>query len=99
MLLLTQSLQGWISVRREYKSQMHIFLFLALAYLGGWSSMFASPTFRWTFVEWRFFSIMMVFSAAFALTVFVLGVICRVNFGKGLPRYRAYQPHLQRSLS
>lgn len=67
---------------------MLIFLIVALLYLGGWGSMFAAPTFRWTFTQWRFFSIMASASVFLALVTFVLGVVCRVNFGKGLPRYR-----------
>jgi len=49
--------------------------------------MFTSPTFRWTFVLWRFFSVMASTSVLLTLITFVLGLICRVNFGKGLPRY------------
>lgn len=50
--------------------------------------MFFSTTFRWTFVTWRFFSIMAVASILMTLLCLILGVVCRLNFGKGLSRYR-----------
>ncbi|KAH9835844.1 uncharacterized protein C8Q71DRAFT_763703 [Rhodofomes roseus] len=78
---------GWVSVRREKRLPMLAFLLLAVVYLAGWGSMFAAATFRWTFVQWRFFSIMASASVLLAVVTLVLGIICRVNFGKGLPRY------------
>lgn len=71
---------------------MLAFLVLAIVYLAGWGSMFAAATFRWTFVQWRFFSIMASASVLLASVTFALGILCRVNFGKGLPRYRK-SPH------
>lgn len=78
---------GWIAVRREKKVPMLLFLIIAFLYLGGWGSMFIAPTFRWTFLQWRFFSIMASVSVLLALVTLFLGIVCRVNFGKGLPRY------------
>lgn len=82
---------GWFAVRRELRALMFVFLMLSLLYLGGWSVMFFSPTFRWTFITWRFFSIMASASVFLTVVCFVLGVICRFNFGKGLLRYLS--PH------
>ncbi|KAG5651226.1 hypothetical protein H0H81_009421 [Sphagnurus paluster] len=81
------TLVGWFAVRKELSAPMFVFLLLSVMYLGAWGSMFFSTTFRWTFVTWKFFSI--IFSASVFLTVasLVLGVICRCNFGKGLLRY------------
>ncbi|KAI0343999.1 hypothetical protein BDW22DRAFT_1392179 [Trametopsis cervina] len=93
VLMLPWLAIGWISVRREHKVPMIMFLVLSFAYLIGWSSMFLARTFRWTFVEWRFFSLMATASVVLALATFVLGVVCRCNFGKGLSRYlNAQQP-------
>ncbi|KAF9821816.1 hypothetical protein IEO21_00246 [Rhodonia placenta] len=78
---------GWIAVRREKRVPMLLFLIIAFLYLGGWGSMFIAPTFRWTFLQWRFFSIMASVSVLLALVTLSLGIVCRVNFGKGLPRY------------
>lgn len=50
--------------------------------------MFASLTFRLTFIQWRFFSLMGVLAVTLALITLVLGILCRRNFGKSLPRYR-----------
>lgn len=69
---------------------MFIFLVLSILYLAGWSVMFFSTTFRWTFVTWSFFSVMACASVFLTVLSFILGVVCRYNFGKGLPRYRAY---------
>ncbi|CAL1696285.1 unnamed protein product [Somion occarium] len=87
LLLFPWLALGWISVRREYKLTMLLFLVLSFLYLVGWSSMFASATFRWTFSQWTFFSLMAAASVILAGTTFVLGLYCRVNFGKGLTRY------------
>lgn len=64
------------------------FLALGFLYLVGWGAMFAAPTFRWTFVQWRFFSLMAIASVLLTIATLVLGVLCRLSFGKGLPRYR-----------
>lgn len=70
---------------------MFIFLVLSILYLAGWSVMFLSTTFRWSFVNWRFFSVMASASVLLTITAFVLGVVCRYNFGKGLLRYCMYK--------
>lgn len=67
---------------------MVVFLVLSLLYVVGWGVMFDSPTFRWTFVQWRFFSAVISLSVALIFISFLLGIVCRVNFGRGLPRYR-----------
>ena len=66
---------------------MAIFLILSFGYTVGWSSMFAAPSFRWTFVEWFFFGLMTCASVVLAIITLFLGVVCRLNFGKGLSRY------------
>jgi hypothetical protein len=67
---------------------MLVFLVLSFGYLAGWGAMFASTTFRWTFAQWRFFSLIASGSVLLTLVAFILGVVCRLNFGKGLSRYR-----------
>ena len=64
------------------------FLVVALLVLVGWASMFIAATFRWTYVTWLFFSLMTTAAVLLALTTLILGIICRLNFGKGLKRYR-----------
>lgn len=87
-------LQGWFAVRRELRAPMFIFLMISVLYLAGWSVMFFSTTFRWTFVTWRFFSIMACISVFLTVISFIFGVICRFNFGKGLLRYRKLHHYL-----
>jgi hypothetical protein len=67
---------------------MLVFLILSFGYLVGWGVMFASTTFRWTFVQWRFFSLIASGSVLLTLMALILGVVCRLNFGKGLSHYR-----------
>ncbi|KAJ7770883.1 hypothetical protein DFH07DRAFT_805539 [Mycena maculata] len=87
VLLIPWITAGWFSVRREHRLGMIAFFGLSVWYLGGWGVMFLSTTFRWTFVTWEFFSIMSSASVFLTLLSFVMGVICRYNFGKGLLRY------------
>jgi len=87
ILLIPWLMTGWLAVRREMKTPMMIFLVLTIGYLAGLCTMFLSDTFRWTFMEWRFFSLVALASAVLAALAFILGVVCRFNFGKGLPHY------------
>ncbi|KAJ7124738.1 hypothetical protein C8R43DRAFT_1030586 [Mycena crocata] len=87
VLLIPWLMAGWFSVRRELRVGMIVFLGLSILYLAGWSVMFLSTTFRWTFVTWEFFGLMASASVFLTLVSFLLGVVCRFNFGKGLLRY------------
>ncbi|TFK36809.1 hypothetical protein BDQ12DRAFT_685918 [Crucibulum laeve] len=93
-LLIPWLMTGWFAVRREMRVPMFFFLMLSILYLAGWGTMFFSTTFRWTFITWRFFSIMACASVFLTLASFVLGVVCRFNFGKGLLRYLNAQQSL-----
>jgi len=64
-----------------------VFLALSALYLVGWSVMFDSQTFRWTFVQWGFFGATLSLSALLVLIGFILGIVCRLNFDKGLVNY------------
>jgi len=94
VLLIPWLMTGWFAVRRELRVPMFIFLLLSVLYLAGWSFMFISTTFRWTFVTWRFFSIMASASVLLTVSSLVLGIICRYNFSKGLLRYLQAQQTL-----
>jgi hypothetical protein len=86
-LLLPWVSTGYIGVRKELRLPMIFFLLFSILYLAAWSIMFLSFTFRWTFLSWRFFSLMATSSIALTVLSFVLGMVCRMNFGKGLLRY------------
>jgi hypothetical protein len=92
-LLLPWVVCGWLGARKELRLPMFVFLMLSILYMAGWGVMFFSTTFRWTFITWRFFSIMSAASVMLTLASVVLGIVCRFNFGKGLARYlNAQQP-------
>jgi hypothetical protein len=80
--------QGWFAARLEWKPPMILFLVLSGLYLVGWGTMFDSPTFRWTFVTWGFFGAMVSVSALLVLVGLVVGIMCLLNFNKGLINYR-----------
>lgn len=69
-----------------------------MLYLAGWSVMFLSTIFRWTFITWPFFSFMATASVVLTLLSAILGVVCRLNFGKGLARYRRFFNHVIHSV-
>ena len=53
--------------------------------------MFDSTSFRWTYMTWTFFGVMTSTSVFLALTAFILGIVCRINFGKGLVQCREFE--------
>jgi len=78
---------GWTSVRKESKVLMILFILVSTAMLGGWGALFASTTFRETFMAWAFFAGVSTASCFFALMCTILGVICLRNFNKGLKHF------------
>jgi len=74
---------------------MIVFLVLSTLYLVGWGAMFDSPTFRWTFFQWGFFGAMASVSALLVLIGFIVGVMCHLNFNKGLVDYLNAEEPLQ----
>jgi len=84
ILLIPWLLTGWFAARKELKFPMMVFLVLSALYLVGWGLIFDSTTFRWTFVEWGFFGSTLTLSALLVLIGFVVGIMCRLNFNKGL---------------
>ncbi|KIK71377.1 hypothetical protein GYMLUDRAFT_33530 [Collybiopsis luxurians FD-317 M1] len=86
-LLLPWVTSGYIGVRKELRVPMVVFLLLSILYLAAWSVMFLAFTFRWEFWNWQFFSTMATISVALTILAFVLGIVCILNFGKGLLRY------------
>jgi len=66
---------------------MAVFLGMSFLYLANWGAMFAGASFRWTFLEWRFFSLMASASVALTLSALITGIVCRMGFGQGLPEH------------
>ncbi|KAH9916270.1 uncharacterized protein BXZ73DRAFT_105899 [Epithele typhae] len=78
---------GWYAVRREKKLLMGISVFLNVAYVVCWSTMFDAPVYQWTFIEWPFFACMLMVATFCLIGAGVFAVISWVNFGKGLAHY------------
>ncbi|KAL1951764.1 hypothetical protein VTO73DRAFT_913 [Trametes versicolor] len=94
VLLIPWLSMGWLSVRKELRLPMAFFLGVAVFVLTGWASMFIAATFRWTYVTWLFFSLMTTAAVLLTVVTLALGIVCRLNFGKGLPRYLNAQEEL-----
>ncbi|KAF4586242.1 hypothetical protein EYR38_010516 [Pleurotus pulmonarius] len=78
---------GWYAIRHERKVLMAIFLVIGFVFLGGWSSMFYSRVYRWSLVQWPFLFSITVCSFVLIVASMILGVICWLNFNKGLSQY------------
>jgi hypothetical protein len=87
VLLVPWLALGWTSVRKERRVLMAVFLVMSILYVASWGAMFASMTFRWTFMEWRFFKLMTSASVLLTTSTLIIGIVCRVGFGKGLPEH------------
>ncbi|KAI9068839.1 hypothetical protein FKP32DRAFT_1663573 [Trametes sanguinea] len=78
---------GWFAIRREMKLLMAAFLFLNVCYIVGWSVMFYSQVYRWTFIEWPFFGCATLVSFVVMMGALIFGIICWTGFDKGLAHY------------
>lgn len=87
ILLLPWITMGWYAIRREMKIMMVCFLGIAFILLTGWSIMFYSIVYRWTFMQWPYLGCFTVASLVLIVASIILGVVCRLNFGKGLAQY------------
>lgn len=87
VLLIPWLMTGWYAIRREMKRMVALFLSIAFILIFGWSIMFYSLVYRWTFVEWPLMACFSVASFILLIASAVLAIICRVNFGKGLAQY------------
>ncbi|KAF8154026.1 hypothetical protein B0H34DRAFT_720077 [Crassisporium funariophilum] len=87
ILLLPWIAMGWYSIRREMRKMMIIFLAIAFIITTGWAIMFYSIVYRWSFVQWPYLGCFTVASFVLLIASMTLGVICRINFGKGLAQY------------
>lgn len=78
---------------------MAVFLGMSVLYLANWGVMFVGASFRWTFLEWRFFSLMTSASVVLTLSALIAGVVCRLGFGNGLPEHCMYLQFLSYSIA
>ena len=71
---------------------MIAFLLVGSLFIAGWSVMFYSMIYRFTFVDWPLFGSVTVASFVVMILSMVFGLACRANFGKGLMDYRTRRP-------
>ncbi|TFK47254.1 hypothetical protein OE88DRAFT_1666637 [Heliocybe sulcata] len=97
VVLIPWLTMGWYSVRLEKKPLMSGFLVLAFVLIVCWAIMFYSLVYRWTFIQWPFFACMTVSSFVVLIACFGFGVICWLNFGKGLKHWLYVEDILAKS--
>jgi hypothetical protein len=83
---------AWKGIREERTRFMIGFFISSVVWLGGTWAMLASETFRGTFVSWYFFATISTVAFVGMFVTLVLGIICRLGFGKGLPEYLKQEP-------
>ncbi|TFK26145.1 hypothetical protein FA15DRAFT_616477 [Coprinopsis marcescibilis] len=87
VLIIPWLIVGWVSIRKEARKRFWIFLLISLLILAFSSFMFSSPLYRMIFMRWRFFAAMTVTAFVLLTLTVTVGLICRINFGKGLSGY------------
>ncbi|KAK7029817.1 hypothetical protein R3P38DRAFT_881465 [Favolaschia claudopus] len=78
---------GWYGVRLERKSFIISFLGVGFFFIAGWSIMFYSIVYRWSFVQWPYLACFGVASFILIIASMVLATICWRNFDQGLAEY------------
>ncbi|KAF8870641.1 hypothetical protein CPB84DRAFT_1801795 [Gymnopilus junonius] len=86
-LLIPWIIMGWYSIKREMKRLMVVFLAITFGITAGWAIMFYSIVYRWTFLQFPYIGCFTVSSFILLISSMVLGVVCRLNFDKGLAQY------------
>ncbi|PFH49309.1 hypothetical protein AMATHDRAFT_63441 [Amanita thiersii Skay4041] len=87
ILLVPWIILGWKSIRGEKRKMMNLFIAVDFVLIAIWSITFYSQSYRWTFVQWPFMGAFSVASFVLLTISIILGVTCRLNFGKGLAEY------------
>ncbi|KAF9040134.1 hypothetical protein BJ165DRAFT_1495654 [Panaeolus papilionaceus] len=87
ILLIPWIAMGWYSIRREMRRLMVTYLAIGFALLSAWAIMFYSIVYRWSFVQWPYLGCFTVAALVLLIASMVLGVVCRMNFGKGLAEF------------
>lgn len=78
---------GWSSFRREHRLWTVMFFIMGTAMVGAWVSIFPTTFFAKKFAVFPFFATITITSFCTLVVTLLLGAICRLNFGKGLPQY------------
>jgi len=86
-ILIPWTIMGWFSVRREMKKLLAGFFAVGIVLVASWAVMLISLVFRWTFITWTFFALLMTEAFVAMAASCITGVICWRNFDKGLAHY------------
>ncbi|KAJ3514816.1 hypothetical protein NLJ89_g2146 [Agrocybe chaxingu] len=78
---------GWVCVRKECKIRFAIFCGIAVLLLTLQTMMFFSPLYRYIFLTWPFFATITVTAYLLIIATTAMGILCRLNFDKGLAHY------------
>ncbi|KAJ6482871.1 hypothetical protein C8R47DRAFT_575194 [Mycena vitilis] len=81
---------GWISVRRESKTLFLVFACISVILFFTSTALFFSPLNRFVIKEWSFYATMSVTSSMLLIATFVLAIVCRLQYGKGLAHFRKF---------
>jgi len=87
ILIIPWLVLGWISVRREAKNLFLLFSFFSVILFSMATGLFFSPLYRFVLGEWSFYATMSITSYALLVATFILAVVCRLQFGKGLAHF------------
>ncbi|KAF9446540.1 hypothetical protein P691DRAFT_733047 [Macrolepiota fuliginosa MF-IS2] len=87
VLMIPWLVLGWVCVRRECLRRYGIFCVISLFLVTLFTALFFSPVYRFIFLSWSFFATMTVTSYVCVVIASILGIMCRLNFGKGLAHY------------
>ncbi|EEB93247.1 hypothetical protein MPER_08126, partial [Moniliophthora perniciosa FA553] len=86
-VLVPWLITGWYGIRHEHRLATGAFVVLGFIFLAGSCIMFYSEVYRWTFYVWPNMGCFTTSSIILLLASFVLGLLCRLNFGQGLSQY------------
>lgn len=99
ILLIPWAACGWFGVRRENKDITMIFLIGAVMVITSWGGMFFSHVFRLLFSTWGFFAMLTIIAMILSGITLVLGIACRLKFGKNSKVLASYLKPDEESLS
>ncbi|KAG2008745.1 hypothetical protein CC2G_014139 [Coprinopsis cinerea AmutBmut pab1-1] len=78
---------GWQCMRKECRRRVAAFFFISFVLVVISCVMFSSALYRAIFMGWQFFATVTVTSFTLLVFTIALGILCRINFGKGLAGY------------
>ncbi|KAI3612725.1 hypothetical protein WG66_014612 [Moniliophthora roreri] len=87
IVLVPWLITGWYGIRHEHRLATGMFVALGFIFFAASCIMFYSQVYRWTFYAWPNMGCFTTASIILFLASFVLGLLCRLNFGQGLSQY------------